>query len=501
MDRKDRLKKILKDPYLFSLTGAGLKLRDYQRQPAHAIVNSIINHLGHSIVIMFPRQSGKNELQAQIEAYLMLILSSKRSDIVKISPTWKPQTINAMMRLEHVLKSNRLTRRRWKKEAGYIFRIDNCRVYFLSGQKQANIVGATASTMLSIDEAQEISIEKYDKEIAPMAASTNATRVFWGTAWTTSTLLARELRNAQADQAQDGIQRVFRIDADTVADEVPAYGMYVANQVARRGREHPLIKTQFYSEELSGEGGLFPPERIARMKGTHQVQHGPEANKQYCFLLDFAGEDTGAEGSSFTNRDLNALTIVQVDTSTRSDPRFRAPSYRAVHRQEWKGTNHNLIVSAINQLIDKWHPRYVVTDATGLGAPLTSFLERTHKGRIIPFVFTSKSKSSLGWDFIALLDSCRWQEFSAGDPIQIKFQKEFYRQMNFTAFDLVNQQLRWGVPDGTRDQETGDLIHDDWIMSAAMCTLLDDQPFASSEVSENHIIRAKDPLDEMDGAF
>ncbi len=54
---------------------------------------------------------------------------------------------------------------------------------FLSAAPGSNVVGATASTLLQLDEAQDIEIAKYDKQIAPMAASTNATRVFWGTAW------------------------------------------------------------------------------------------------------------------------------------------------------------------------------------------------------------------------------------------------------------------------------------------------------------------------------
>jgi hypothetical protein len=92
---------------------------------------------------------------------------------------------------------------------------------FLSGSPTTSIVGATANLLLSVDEAQDILIDKYDKEIAPMAASTNATRVFWGTAWTANTLLAREEKAAGIQQEADGIQRVWRLTCDLVAAEVP----------------------------------------------------------------------------------------------------------------------------------------------------------------------------------------------------------------------------------------------------------------------------------------
>lgn len=506
---KAELKTILRDPCLFSLCGGGLRMRAYQQEPARAILRSIRERAGRSIVILFPRQSGKNELQAQIEAYLLLLLSQHESEIVKVSPTWKPQSLNAMRRLERVLDGNRFTRGRWHKESGYIYRLGQARIFFLSGQPTANIVGATASTLLSVDEAQEVSIGKYDKEIAPMAASTNATRVFWGTAWTASTLLARELRAAEAAQLQDGIQRVFRIDADTVAKEVPEYGEFVQQQVERLGREHPLIKTQFFSEELAGEGGLFPPERIRQMQGNHTSHYHAKTGRQYAFLIDFAGcvvetAGPGVLGDSLARleRDATALTIVEVDTSTRADALYRAPVYRCVQRYEWRGTPSPNLLGAIDTIAVRWQPRYIVTDATGLGAPLTSHLQQKFGDQVIPFVFTSRSKSRLGWDFLTIIDSGRWQEFAvAEDVMQLDYQAEFYRQMRFTAFHVETGLLRWGVPDGTRDADTGKILHDDWLMSAALCTCLEERSFASTLPSEDNIIAGVDPLEEMDGGF
>ena len=129
-----------------------------------------------------------------------------------------------------------------------------------------------------------------------MAASTNATRIFWGTAWTSRTLLARELRAARQAQKEDGVQRVFVVDADQVAAEVPAYGDFVAGQVAKLGRQHPMIKTQFYCEEIDAEGGLFPPERCALMRGRHCAALFPQEGQLYAITIDVAGEDEGGAG-------------------------------------------------------------------------------------------------------------------------------------------------------------------------------------------------------------
>ncbi|MFO7625415.1 MAG: hypothetical protein R6V73_13800, partial [Anaerolineales bacterium] len=111
------------------------------------IIDSVCNNRGHTIVVQFPRQSGKNELQAQLEAYLLTLFCIADAEIVKVSPTWKPQTLNAMRRLQRVLERNLCTRGRWVKEGGYIYRILSARIFFLSGSPTTSVVGATASTL------------------------------------------------------------------------------------------------------------------------------------------------------------------------------------------------------------------------------------------------------------------------------------------------------------------------------------------------------------------
>ncbi|MEN6409620.1 MAG: hypothetical protein ABFD44_07915, partial [Anaerolineaceae bacterium] len=278
----EALATLLRNPLRFFETFGGIRLRHYQEEVAFAIINSVVNRLGHSFVIMFPRQSGKNELQARIEAYLLTMLSQfGEAEIIKASPTYLPQTANAMRRFERVLTHTDLLKNRWVKETGHTYRVQRARITFLSAAPAANVVGATAHTLLECDEAQDVLIEKWDKDFAPMAASTNATRAFWGTAWTGSTLLARELRSARDAEKIDGERRAFVLTADDVAHEVPAYGAFVAEQVRRLGREHPLVKTQYYAEEIDQQGGMFPPERLALMRGCHPSETAPQPGAVY----------------------------------------------------------------------------------------------------------------------------------------------------------------------------------------------------------------------------
>ena len=512
----EKLKPAMTDITLFSRSAGGLVLRRYQEGVAAAILESVIRQRGFSFAVMFPRQSGKNELQAQIEAYLMVLFCGKSPEMVKVSPTFKPQTLNAMRRLESVLDKNRMTCCGWTRESGYIYRFETSRIFFFSGAPEANIVGATARTLLEIDEAQDVQIDKYDKDIAPMAASTNATRVFWGTAWTSRTLLARELRAAQEEQAKDGCQRVFVLTADEVGAEVPPYGEFVRQQVLRHGRNNPMIKTQYFSEEIDAEGGMFPPARLALMRGSHPAREEPAAGAWYAFLLDVAGQDEGLNtGGIMSNpgRDSTALTIVEISLETLADPIIMAPTYRVVSRKAWTGARQAAVYAEVKALADLWNPRHLVIDATGIGAGLAGFLDKALPGRVIPFTFTTASKSELAWSFLAIIDSGRWKEHAPAGGIPFPegkgpgdrsdgLQADFYTQLSFCQYEIQpgpSKTIKWSVPDGTRDPATGQLVHDDLVMSAALAAELDGQPWAVTGPTQ--VVRAADPLLAYDRGF
>ena len=495
---KTVIKRLLKNVILFTDHASSLQLRSYQQQVAAAVVDSVMHKKGLTFVVIFPRQSGKNELQAQIETYLLLLFSQLDAEMVKVSPTWKPQSQNAMRRLERVLERNLITRTMWAKRSGYIYEIGRARIAFLSAAPTSNVVGATASLLLECDEAQDVSLAKWDKEINPMAASTNATTVFWGTAWTSQTLLAREKDAALKAEKKDGTRRVFEVDADLVGEEVPQYKAFVENEINKLGREHPFIKTQYFSETIDAEGGMFPPERLKKMRGAHGLQLEPVPDQLYAFLVDVAGEDEGASDLEqdpelvSQDRDATALTIIQVDLESLEDDLKRAPTYRAVHRRLWVGDKHTDIYAELKQYADLWQPRRIVVDATGVGAGLASFLDKAYPAQVVPLIFTRKSKSDLGWNFLAIIETGRYKEYRKKDKLQLLF----WEQCKATRMEIVpgpERRVKWSVPDGARDSR-GELLHDDLIVSAAMCAVLDEEEWGSAE---SDIIDAYDPLSNL----
>ena len=213
------------------------------------------------------------------------------------------------------------------------------------------------------------------------------------------------------------MRRVFTVPWGEVAAELPAYGDRVRARIAQHGEAHLFIRTEYMLEVLDGEGGLFPPQRIAQMQGDHPRRHRAEPGKRYAGLLDVAGEEEEGSGpEAFDNaarRDSTALTIVEVETPPSGGgglggvPTGRElPLYRVVDRMAWTGTRHTALH---DQLVDLarnvWGLSALVVDATGVGAGLASFLaDRLGRwtgdgGRRVvvePFVFSGKSKSDPG---------------------------------------------------------------------------------------------------------
>jgi hypothetical protein len=499
------LKYWLADISRFSRIVIEKPLRPYQLEPASAICESVLHGHGHQFAVMMSRQAGKNELSGQLEAYLMNLYRLPGGQIVKASPTFKPQTINSILRLSDRLQ-NQWNTGDWRRREGYMVELGNARTLLFSAEPTANVVGATADLLLEGDEAQDITDEKWHRDFAPMAASSNATTVLYGTAWTTDTLLARTIQHLRQQEAADGIRRVFTYDADQVGHHVLDYKRYVDAQVRRLGRNHPLIRTQYYLETIDGLAGLFPPARRALMRGQHQRQHEPTPGHRYALLLDVAGEEessaaasgrrSGADRQYLANprRDATALTVVEVESRPHD-----LPLYRVVDRRLWLGVRHTTLYDQIRHLSDHWRAAYVVVDATGIGAGLASFLgaslERTQCA-LIPVVFSSKTKSELGWSFVGAVETGRFQDYLED---QERDTRQFWHEVKTCQYEVLpgpGERIKWGVWDPPAYDGLFAHGHDDLLVSAALCTILDQQSWPGTGSAE--IVQRVDPLQEID---
>jgi hypothetical protein len=495
--RSKRCAYLMRSPERFPQAG-NVILRPYQEIAIQAVVNSVRKRRGMSFVWIFPRQSGKDEALAILVQYLLALFKNEGAEIVFFNPTFKPQTETSMRRLETRLRSNSITIGKWKRRSGYIYQMNNAYCTYLSADPTAHVVSATANRLLVINEAQDVGRLKYDKDIDPMAASTNATKLFSGTRWTSDTLLEREYQMALEAEKKDKIRRVFFFTAKDVGAVVPEYGKHVDGAIARLGRQHPLVKTQFFCETVEAVAGMFPAGRQALMRGSHAAKTEPEAGKVYAFLIDVAGQDEGRTGGENVledqGRDSTNLKIVEVEMSTVA--LIGKPSYLTVFRKEWTGESHVHVFGALRALVQTWKPLRIVIDATGVGEGLWSLLDNAFgQNIVIPVKFTAKLKSELGYGFIGMVESGRYREYHP-------FPDKLRVQLDKCRSEIVAgpaKLMRWGVPDGTRDEASGEMVHDDDLITGAMCTLLDRMEWIKT--TPFMIVPGRDPLEEMDGRF
>lgn len=470
-------------------------LRSYQVGPAQAIADSVEQNLGRQFAIVFSRQAGKDELLAQLLAFLLSRYRDAGGNAVVGAPTFHPQAALTRDRLLDRL-ANPLTGRLTHVRDGYAVYCNRASARFLSASPGANARGQTADLLLVANEAQDIKPEVWDAVFDPMAASTNATTVFLGTVWSRETLLARQMRHLEELEREDGIKRVWRVPWERVAIDLPPYGDRVRARIAQLGANHPFIKTEYCLEELDGEGGLFPAHRLAQMRGDHPRRHHAEPGKRYALLIDVAGEEEAGTGPAAfddaSRRDSTAVTVVEVEGAEggrrradepSSPPSFHPPSlptYRVVDRLAWTGEKHSALHARIVDLArEVWRASVVVVDATGVGAGLTSFLAAALDDRrggrtpvtVIPYLFTAASKSALGWDFLALIDGGRFKEYaddSATGTPEARLTARYWEQLRATTYETVpgpGKLLRWSVPAARG--------HDDLVISAALTAVLD----------------------------
>jgi len=424
-------------------------------------LNSVFGKRGLTFSVEIARQGGKNELSAQLELLLLTLFMAKSQNLVKCSPTFKPQTVISMMRLRDRLNDAGFSGI-WISELGYIIRLGSARAIFLSADESANVVGNTAQILMEIDESQDVSKEKYTKEFKPMGATANVTVVHYGTTWDDSTLLEEVKQTNLELERKDGIKRHFSYDWQEVARHNPDYLAYVEAERERLGENHPLFLTQYRLLPIHGGGGFLSHQQRAQLGGEHTRKHRPDRSKVYIAGIDLAGEAEEAEGAYLRavkpRQDSTVITIGELDFSN-GNAFHKQPRICVVEHYRWTGRKHaELYPQLVDMLKNVWHCRKVVVDATGVGQPVSSFLRAELGSRVAPFTFTTQSKSELGFKLLAAINSGRLKMYRGdGSP---EYEEFWFEMEKAKSQYRPSQTMNFYV-----DPSQG---HDDFLMSLAL---------------------------------
>ncbi len=182
----------------------------------------------------------------------------------------------------------------------------------------------------------------------------------------------------------------------------------------------------------------------------------------YVAGIDLAGESEEEEGARLRaikpRQDSTVATIGELDFSICDDIQ-KQPRVKVVEHYWWTGRKHTELYPQLVDIIkDVWHCRRVVVDATGVGQPVSSFLRQSLGSRIVPFTFTAQSKSGLGFNLLAAINSGRLKMYSGDGSAEYR---EFWLEMERAKSQYrPSQTMNFYV-----DQAQG---HDDFLMSLAL---------------------------------
>jgi hypothetical protein len=184
--------------------------------------------------------------------------------------------------------------------------------------------------------------------------------------------------------------------------------------------------------------------------------------KTYVAGIDLAGqaETETADSANLLRprQDSTVVTIGELDWSVCNDIQ-KQPRILVVEHYRWTGQPHTLLYPQMVDLLKNvWHCKKVIVDATGVGEPVADFLKGALGHRVVPFKFTSKSKSELGFNLLAAVNSGRLKMY-AGDSSP-EYQEMWFELNKAKSLYRPNLTLNFFV-----DPSDG---HDDFLMSLAL---------------------------------
>lgn len=440
-----------------------IRLRPYQAEVARAVLDSVLNQRGLTFTVEMARQAGKNELSAYLQMVLLLRNAARGGAIVKAAPTFQPQALISIQRILRRLDENGLSNIS-RLDKGHILHVGRSRATYLSAHPTSNVVGQTADLLLEIDEAQDVSPDKFNRDFRPMAAARNATTVLYGTAWRSDSLLEQVKASAPHGLSQRSYgpltaKRHFRYDWQDVALHNPSYGVFVEEERQRLGEQHPLFRTQYALLPIDENTRLFNRAQIVQLHGDHPRQETPRPGAVYVAGLDLAGAPVAISepewgASREVQRDETVLTIGELVAHEGSEPQVHV-----VQHYHWRGTPHGALTEQLTDLLKNvWRVRRVTVDATGIGEPTAAALHRRMGQAVQPVVFTQQSKSRLGFGLLALVNAGRMRLYADDHSPESTAVRHQLRHAQ--AEHNANRTMNFYVP-----EREG---HDDYLVSLAL---------------------------------
>jgi hypothetical protein len=158
------------------------------------------------------------------------------------------------------------------------------------------------------------------------------------------------------------------------------------------------------------------------------------------------------------HQDSTVVTVGELDFSV-CDEIQKEPRINIVEHCWWTGKQHTqLYAQLVDVLGNVWRCRRIVIDATGIGQPVSSFLKKALGSKVQPFTFTTRSKSRLGFNLLAAVNSGRLKMYAGdGSP---EYRQFWFEVEKARSRFHPNRSITFYVDPGEG--------HDDFLMSLAL---------------------------------
>lgn len=409
--------------YAFCAVFTGQTLYPYQERFSKRVIRSVLENDGEEITALFARQSGKTETVAYTVSGLMVILPRlatmpmfandirlqmfKNGFMVGIFAPAKRQAQITYNRMRARLSCPSAQAVLTDPEFNYVFTTSNGQtcalsngsfVTAISASDQSNIEGE--SFMLIIcEECQDISNFKIEKSIHPMGAAYNATIIKIGTATTFKGNFYEAIqRNKKADAERKAhIYNHFEYDYTVAIKYNPRYARYIEKEKIRLGENSDEFRMSYKLEWIIERGMFIDIGLFEQTNGDPLLSRvSSDMIKTHVAGIDIGG---GGDDTVITecevDWDIPVITESRIDEETGEELAYECyDSYL----KDWyvirNMPNHEEQFPLIVDYLNRFNNARIVVDATK-EASVAHRLSAVMKCEVIPYVFSSKSKSEL----------------------------------------------------------------------------------------------------------
>lgn len=468
---------------------SGKTMFPYQEQFSKRVIRSVLENDGEEITSLFSRQSGKSETISLTSGGLMIILPQLANmPMFADDPRLKMFKdgmwigIFAPSQRQAQTTYNRIRARIQSKPAQMILADPEFNLYFTTSNGQtvslsngsfvtaisasdgSNIEGESFKLIIC-EECQDISNFKIRKSIHPMGAAYNATIVKIGTATTHKgdfyDAIQRNKRNDAEKKSH--IRNHFEYDYKVASKYNPNYAKYVEKEKARLGEKSDEFRMSYCLEWIIERGMFIDIAIFEPQCGEFTLDRVPYDK----VATHVAGIDLGGKGDS------TIITMVEVNwaipailESRVNDETGEEEVYEAYNTyiKDWhmieNEPDYEQQYPEVCDYLDHWKVARIVCDATR-EASFAHRLKANRREEVIPYIFTTKSKSELYKHLDKEIAAGR-ARFCAGD--NTRYTKEyqlFLEQMGDLQKGYSGQYMVVAHPD-----EKG--AHDDYCDSWAL---------------------------------